>query len=246
MNAPVPTDGRMVAFDEKNAASYDERFAPLAAMTQALHLLMRGLWQELPEQARILCVGAGTGAEMMALAPHFPGWHFTAVDPSGPMLAICRRKAEAAGFAHRCSFHEGYLESLPRGEPFDAASCVLVSQFLLDREARISLFRDIASRLRPGGWMISADLAADLDRAPGSELLEQWMRLIRLTGASAEQCHQLRTAYRRDVSVVPPARIESILAEAGFARSLEIYHSLLLHAWASRVAPSSAAASRSR
>lgn len=224
----------MVAFDEANAAGYDERFAPLVAMTHALHLLMRGLLLDLPANARVLCVGAGTCAEMMALAPHFPGWQFTAVDPSGPMLAICRRKAEAAGFAQRCRFHEGYLGSLPKGEAFDAASCVLVSHFVLDRGSRVDLFRDIASRLRPGGWLISADLAGDLDRLPDSALLEQWMDLMRLTGASAEQREQLRIAYRREVSVLPPAQIESMLAEAGFASSLAIYHALLLHAWAGR------------
>lgn len=230
----VRQPGPLVAFDAQHAARYDERFAALAPITQALHLLMRGLFAAIPEQARILCVGAGTGAELMALAPQFPGWTFTAVDPSASMLSVCQRKAEEAGIASRCHFHQGYLDSLPTAEPFDAATCVLVSQFLLKRDARVGLLREIAARLRPGGWLLSADLSADLDSARGAALLEQWMGLIRLAKLGSAELEQLQTAYRRDVAVVAPAQIESMLVEAGFCQPLPIYQALLIHAWASR------------
>ncbi|TDU25625.1 tRNA (cmo5U34)-methyltransferase [Panacagrimonas perspica] len=226
--------GEPVAFDAEHAARYDERFAALAPITQALHLLIRSLLADLPARARILCVGAGTGAEMMALAPLFPSWHFTAVDPSAPMLAVCRRKAEDAGFASRCTFHEGYLDSLSTPADFDAATCVLVSQFLLERNARVGLFRQIASRLRPGGWLINADLSADLDAERGVALIEQWIGLMRASGLGDAELQRLRTAYRRDVAVVAPAQIESMLAEAGFRHTIPIHQALLIHAWASR------------
>ena len=95
----------------------------------------------------MLCVGAGTGAELSYLAERFPGWRFTAVEPSAPMLEVCRRRAEAQGIEGRCIFHEGYLESLPPSEPFDAATSLLVSQFILDPEERSGFFRAIAGRL---------------------------------------------------------------------------------------------------
>ena len=43
------------------------------------------------------------------------------------MLDVCR-KAEACGVASRCVFHAGYLDSLPSGQAFDAATALLVSQ----------------------------------------------------------------------------------------------------------------------
>ncbi|WP_366557486.1 methyltransferase domain-containing protein [Polaromonas sp.] len=66
------------------------------------------------------------------------------------MLDVCRNKAEKEGIISRCSFHEGYLESLPSQDAFDAATCFLVSQFILESEARTDFFRTIAVGLCPG------------------------------------------------------------------------------------------------
>ena len=75
-------------FDEEHAARYDERFARLAPMRDALHFIAAMALHDLPAEARVICVGAGTGAELLALAARFPSWRFMAVDPSAPMLAI--------------------------------------------------------------------------------------------------------------------------------------------------------------
>jgi tRNA (cmo5U34)-methyltransferase len=118
-----------VVFDKERAASYDERFAKLAPLRDALHLLIRTILSELPADARILCVGVGTGSELIYLAQSFPQWQFTAVEPAAPMLDICRRRAAECGITSRCTFHEGYLDSLPAADAFDAATCLLVSHY---------------------------------------------------------------------------------------------------------------------
>jgi tRNA (cmo5U34)-methyltransferase len=125
-----------IVFDQRMASAYDERNAVWAAESEALCSLMRVVFAGLPANARILCVGAGTGSEILALVPAFPDWHFTAVEPSAPMLGVCRSRLEASGLSARCSIHEGFIDTLPAGEPFDAATCLLVSQFILRAEAR--------------------------------------------------------------------------------------------------------------
>lgn len=90
-------------FDQQ-AANYDTQWAKTAPIRSCLHLLVDSLLAHLPTEARILCVGVGTGAELAHLARKNPGWQFTAVEPSGKMLEICRQRAEVDGFANRRPF----------------------------------------------------------------------------------------------------------------------------------------------
>jgi tRNA (cmo5U34)-methyltransferase len=150
------------------------------------------------------------------------------------MLEVCRRRAEASGFAARCQFHEGYLDSLPASEPFDAATSLLVSHFILDPDARRAFFREIADRLRPGGMLASADLASDTTSAEYESLLEVRMELMRTTGISAEQIETMRATYRRDVAIAPPDRVRDLIASAGFDAPVQFLQTALIHAWYAR------------
>ena len=164
-------------FDQQ-AAGYDKQWAGMAPIRDALYLLLDSLFAGLPENARILCVGVGTGAELAHLAERFPGWHFTAVDPSAAMLDICRQRATEGGFLSRCSFHQGYLDTLPAEPSHHGATCFLVSQFLLEAQARIAFFHEIACRLGPGAILANADLASDVESPAYEALLRSWMTLM--------------------------------------------------------------------
>lgn len=230
----MPRPEPPAAFGPEHAAAYDQRYAKLAPLRDVLHLLTSAVLADLPAEARILCVGAGTGAELIYLAEKFPQWRFAVVEPSAPMLEVCRRKAEVAGITSRCVFHEGYLDSLPPSEAFDAATALLVSQFIPAPEARGGFFRNIAARLRPGSYLVSADLASDLTSANYQSLLEVWLRLMRETGSSPEQLEKLRDAYGRDVAVLPIEQISAIIASAGFERPVLFLQTCLIHAWFAR------------
>jgi tRNA (cmo5U34)-methyltransferase len=157
-------------FDQQ-ASGYDKQSAKIAPIHNGLHFLLEAVFSDLPSEARVLGVGVGTGAELVHLAQKFPLWRFTAVDPSGAMLEVCRAKAEEMGFVERCHFHEGYVESLPVKGVYDAATCFLVSQFILEQEARSAFFHSIAQRLKPGGILASSDLASDVGSKVYEELL---------------------------------------------------------------------------
>lgn len=156
---------------DRQASGYDQQWKGMSPVRDGLYFLLGAVFSDIPKDARVLCVGAGTGIEISYLAKIFPGWSFTAVEPSGPMLEVCRQRARGEGFYSRCEFHEGYLDSLPTCNPFDGATCFLVSQFILDREERVQFFREIANRLVIGGVLASSDLASDTESSSYQDLL---------------------------------------------------------------------------
>jgi tRNA (cmo5U34)-methyltransferase len=226
MNSVVPT-----YFGKSHAPFYDERAAKFVPVRDALNFLVRFFLADLPSESRILCVGAGTGAELLDLATAFPSWRFTAVEPSPAMLEICCRKVDQAGIGSRCQFHEGYLDSLPRTEPFNAATSILVSQFLTDPNQRRDFFHQIARRVRPGGHLINADLASSLSSSAFESLFEIWLRAHGHT-SQAERPAQI--GWGKEVAVSRPDEIESIIANAGFECPILFYQALFIHAWHAR------------
>ena len=222
------------ALFDQQAEGYDACWSKTAPIRDCLHFLLSGLFADLPEDARILCVGAGTGAEIAHLADLHPGWRFVAVEPSGAMLEVCRQKARQAGFAERCTFHEGYVDSLPADQLHDAATCFLVSQFILDEAERIRFFAEIARRLKPGGLLASSDLASDVASPEYEVLLRAWMTMMASSAVSPEMLERMRHAYANDVGVLPPEKIAALIAAGGFTLPTRFFQAGLIHAWCSR------------
>lgn len=235
-------------FDQQ-ASSYDQKWSRLAPINSALHLLTSAVLSALPATARILCVGAGTGAEILYLAQKFPGWHFTAVEPSAAMLDVFRRRAEEHGILSRCVLHAGYLDSLTSEGSFDAATAFLVSQFIQDRHARAGFFKGIAERLRPEGMLISSDLAGDMSTATQPmDLLEVWFQVMRDSGTITlpEEIERMREAYTRDVAVLPPDDVRDLITRGGFDSPTRFFQAGMIHAWYARRFTQSPASADSR
>ncbi|MDU9406046.1 methyltransferase domain-containing protein [Pseudomonas sp. zfem001] len=227
-------DEEIKALFDQQAAGYDKQWAGMAPIREALYLLLDALFIDLPSDARILCVGTGTGAEIAHMAERFPGWRFTALDPSGAMLEVCRQRAEHGRFAERCDFHEGYLDTLVPVAAYDGATCFLVSQFLLEPAVRTGFFGQIAQRLKPGGLLASVDLAADTQSPAYEVLLPGWMTLMSAAGVDTQMLERVRAAYARDVAVLPAQQVAGIIQAAGFEAPVQFFQAGLMHGWVSR------------
>ncbi len=228
---PSPKLGESETFGPKGAIAYDKKRAKMAPIKDALHLCMQMVFCDLPEGAKILCVGAGTGAEVLFLARTFPKFEFTIVEPAEAMIKTCREKIEGAGFASRCIFHNGFLASLPQTAAFDAATAILVSHFLTDQEKRIGLFKEVAARLAPGGQLVSADIASDMEGDDFKALSVAWGQLLRHSDMAEKEVAGFIAGLGKKVAVLPEGQVRSLIQAGGFERPTLFFQSLLMHAW---------------
>jgi len=218
-------------FNQEQADGYDARNERLGTIISNLHFLIDLVLGGLPDNARILSVGAGTGSEIVALAERRPGWTFVAAEPSQAMHAKCREKIEAKGFRDRCECVNGYLSDIDEGEQFDAVLCLLVTQFVMDAAERQSMFDGMAARLRPGGYLINAEISADITSPKFDGMLTTWASMQAVRHAGPEETARSVSMMKQHLAVVPPADIEAMLTRSGLNHPTQFFQSLLIHAW---------------
>lgn len=232
----VPENSAATIFDENRASAYDKQLDKIASLKDALHLCIKMVLFDLPSNARILCVGAGTGDELIYLAHAFPDWHFTVVEPAPAMMEQCRAKIDRLSLSSRCTYHQGYVESLPLSEAYDAATSILVSQFCLEPDKRRQFFNNISLRLCDGGVIVTADLSADVSDCAFDGLLDVWMRTMKYAGDTPDtQAVRRSMFYGSDILTIAPARdIEAIIKSGGFDTPILIYQFMAILLWYAR------------
>lgn len=183
------------------------------------------LAERAPPAAQVLVVGAGGGLELVALAAHQPGWHFTGVDPSAAMLGLAREASTA--FAHRVELVEGTVDAAPAG-PYHGATCLLTLHFL-DRVERLHTLQEIRRRLAPGARLVVAH------HAPPQPDRAAWLvRSARFAaGTDTEQANAVLAGQgmAQRLPLLTPADEEALLCSAGFTDVALFYAALSFRGW---------------
>ena len=217
---------------EQQAPNYDTQWQKMASITDGMYFLICVIIESLPANAKILCVGAGTGKEVQFLADRFPSWQFTIVEPSHSMMGICVDTMTKAGYLSRCSFHEGYLDTLTaKKHEYDAATCLFVSHFILDVGERTDFFKSIASHLKPKGLIVSSDLSFDVNSKNYESVLGLWLQVMSRADVSPESVEKMKATYAKDVAILSEEKIISILSNAGFIAPTCFYQAGLIRAF---------------
>jgi tRNA (cmo5U34)-methyltransferase len=216
-------------FNQEMADAYDRRNAGLKPISDGLHFLMRLTLADLPADAHVLCVGVGTGAEILSLAQAFPGWSFVGVDPSAEMLAVGRHRLEQAGLLDRCDLIQGYVGDVA-GTGFDAVVSLLVAHFI-QRPDRPAFYAAVHDRLKPGGRFLSAEISADLAAATFPAMLADWKQVQAMMGATPESLAGLEGMLRNVLGVLPPDDTEALWRAAGFAQPTPFFQAFMIRGW---------------
>jgi tRNA (cmo5U34)-methyltransferase len=212
----------------RGSSGYAERTARVVPGLRDMHRMAGLLLAErVPDDGRVLVVGAGGGMELAALAETHPGWRFDGVDPAPDMLALAR---ETLGpLATRVRLHEGYVDDAPAG-PFDGATCLLTLHFL-PREERLRTVREVHRRMKPGAPFVVAHHSFPTTDAGKARWLARNAAYSVAMGMPAGRAEQSIAVMKERLPVLSPEDDEAVLREAGFTGVELFYAAFTFRGW---------------
>lgn len=217
-------------FNKDASLAYDERNRQLAPIADCMHFLIRLVLREFPARAHVLCVGVGTGAEILSLSKAFPEWTFVGVDPSTPMLDVCRERLAAAGVSDRCELIHGYVHDVPPGEKFDVTLSILVAHFV-QREDRLGFYKAMYDRLRPNGYLINTEISCDVNAEEFPSMLKNWEGVQSMMGATTESLANLPRQLKEMLPIISPKETENLLKQSGIHLPVRFFQAFMICGW---------------
>jgi len=164
-------------------------------------------------QARVLDLGAGTGALSERLALVFPLAQLTLLDADPAMLEAARGRL--AGHLARVELRRGsFSDPLP---PCEVAVASLALHHLHFVDAKRDTYRGLHQALVPGGLLIVADAFVPADPPLARALMERWADHLVEQGDSREQAFARFAAWAVEDRYLGIDEELGLLAGAGFA-----------------------------
>jgi tRNA (cmo5U34)-methyltransferase len=200
--------------DSAAVARYTEgpvRFVPGFVDMQRMATVL--LAESVPENGRVLVVGAGGGLELKAFAEAQPSWFFDGVDPSAEMLMLAEKTLGA--LVSRVNLRNGFIDVAPEG-PFDGATCILTMHFV-SREERRRMASEIHKRLKPGAPFIVVHLSVPQSENERAVWLSRYAAYAVSSGIEFEIANKAREAVDSQLTILTPEADKALLEDAGFS-----------------------------
>lgn len=214
--------------DPQAVARYTEgppRLVPGYQGMQRMATLL--LAERVPEDGRVLVLGAGGGLELKVFAQAHPGWTFDGVDPAAEMLKLAERIL--GPHAARVTLRHGYIDDAPPG-PFDGAACLLTLHFL-DREARRRTLAEVHRRLRPGAPFVVAHFSFPQGEGERALWLARYSAFASAAGIEPDKAAAARAAIDSQLTILAPEEDEAFLRRAGFSNVALFYAGFTFRGW---------------
>ncbi|MCG2574579.1 class I SAM-dependent methyltransferase [Acinetobacter sp. ME22] len=197
--------------DPQVVASYDQHIVKLIPGYTLIHAQIAAILQHyLPENARVLIIGCGTGYELCYLTQQHPTWSFTALDLSKTMLEAAQQRLSKN---NQIEWIQGDIRELSSQQPYDAVLSILVTHFIATSE-KLDFFQSIAKHLTATGVFINVDITQP-EHIDDLAILQS---VCQYTGLTAAQSQIMCQRLQQDFYLVNPQQNIAWLQQAGFAQ----------------------------
>ncbi|SFL32320.1 class I SAM-dependent methyltransferase [Lysobacter sp. cf310] len=194
------------------------------ALQQMTRLLLA---ESVPDDGRVLVLGAGGGLELKVFADAQPGWRLVGVDPSAEMLKLA--DVTLGPLAPRAELIEGYIDSAPLG-PFDGATCLLTLHFL-DADERLRTLSELRRRLRPGAPLVVAHHSIPLQAEQKVRWLRRYAAFGIASGVAELDANKAIAAIGERLPLLSPEQEVALLQRAGFDTVELFYAAFSFKGW---------------
>lgn len=219
-------------FDAKRANVYESKIRRIVPGYEVMHdLSLNLLLNCLPPQANILVAGAGTGQEVLAYANANPTWQITGVDPTEKMLSVAHERVDEQNLRNKIYLKLGKVKDLPPDQYFEAATSILVMQFIPDDGAKNEYLTEISSRLKSGGKFIIIDLVGDKASKEFNMFLSTWEARQLHIGENKEEVKKDFEHIGRDLQFITENRMNDLLQGNGFREIHKFFQAYLFSGW---------------
>ena len=220
-----------INFDPKKAAHYEDLARKAVfGYDQLFTMVLSLLVENQNETANIMVVGCGTGMELTTFGKHMQNWQLTGVDPSLEMINLAKANIDDHGLNKRVTLYNGFVDSLPEEEKYNAATLIFVLRFIADDRKKLSLFKDIAKRLRTGAKLVLVDQYGDPSSEYFQEMYKAWGHFMKLRGVPSELAINI-AVQAADKGFFTESGIIELLLEAGFKKPIRFYNTFMLGGW---------------
>jgi len=218
---------KQIDFNGEWSNEYDDMAHKIIPAYHAIYELAQHLLRDrLNKEARILVAGTGTGKEIIDCSQNNPQWSFTGFDPAEPMLSIARKKVNAASLENRISLVLGLIDDITERN-FDAATSILVMQFLPDDGTKLNFLKGISEKLKPGALIVLVDLEGEIGSDEYNTLNAAWKNQQLFIRNESDRVRKEFIIREKEVHFISQKRIESLLEEVGFFKIHKFFKAYL-------------------
>ena len=218
---------KQIDFNGEWSSEYDDKARKIIPAYHYIYELTQHLLRDrLNKDARILVAGAGTGKEIIDCSQNNPQWSFTGFDPAEPMLSIARKKVAGASLENKISFVHGIIDDVTEKD-FDAATSILVMQFLPDDGTKLNFLKGISDKLKPGALIVLVDLEGEIGSDEYNIFNAAWKNQQLFTRGENDRVSKEFIIREKEVHFISQKRTESLLEEVGYFKIHKFFKAYL-------------------